>query len=108
MERSSVVERARPDLVIAYGVIHHLIYAASIPPREVMRWLRGFHCPVVVEFVSPEDEMVARLVGNKLPHELHGGRDDAEFREILGELFETTSESRLVSGTRVLFTLIPR
>ena len=107
-ERASLMERARPDLVIAYGVIHHLIYGASIPPHEVVQWLASFRCPVVVEFVSPSDEMVIKLIGNKLPHELHPGGEESEFRAILDELFVTVDESALSSGTRVLFSLEPR
>jgi len=107
-ERSAVTDRARPDLVIAYGVIHHLIYGASIPPREVVGWLHSFGCPVLVEFVSPADEMVTKLIGNKLPHELHTDREEEEFRALLGEHFEITDERRLSSGTRVLFALEPR
>jgi hypothetical protein len=106
-ERPSLVERARPDLVIAYGLIHHLIYGASIPPREVVRWLASFGCPVLVEFVSPADEMVVKLVGNKLPHELHPGGEEEDFRSLLDESFRTTAEHRLGEGTRVLFTLEP-
>ncbi|HSO50851.1 MAG TPA: methyltransferase [Acidimicrobiia bacterium] len=108
VERSGIVERARPDLVIAYGLIHHLIYSASIPPREVLQWLRNFGTPVVVEFVSPADEMVAKLVGNKLPAELHSDREEAEFRALLDEFFEVRSERKLQSDTRVLFDLDPR
>ena len=107
-ERGSLMERARPDLIIAYGVIHHLIYGASIPPREVVRWLASFRCPVVVEFVSPSDEMVIKLVGNKLPHELHPGGEESEFRAILDESFVTVDEIGLSSGTRILFALEPR
>jgi ribosomal protein L11 methylase PrmA len=108
VERSGIVERARPDLVVAYGLIHHLIYSASIPPQEVLRWLRSFGTPVVVEFVGPSDEMVGKLVGNKLPDELHRGREEGEFRAMAGELFEVKSEQTLESNTRVLFDLEPR
>jgi ribosomal protein L11 methylase PrmA len=107
-ERPSLVERARPDLVIAYGLIHHLIYGASIPPREVVRWLASFGCPVLVEFVSPTDEMVIKLVGNKLPHELHPGGEEQDFRTVLDEVFVIGAEHRLGEGTRVLFALEPR
>ena len=107
-ERGSLMERARPDMIIAYGVIHHLIYGASIPPREVVRWLASFRCPVVVEFVSPSDEMVIKLIGNKLPHELHPGGEESEFRALLDKSFVTIDERRLSSGTRVLFALEPR
>jgi hypothetical protein len=108
IERSGIVERARPDLVIAYGLIHHLIYSASIPPREVLRWLHSFGTPVVVEYVAPSDEMVAKLVGNKLPDELHLGREEAEFVAMVNEMFEVRAEQKLESNTRVLFDLDPR
>lgn len=107
-ERASLIQRARPDLVVAYGVIHHLIYGASIPPREVVRWLASLGCPVVLEFVSPADEMVAKLIGNKLPHELHPDREDPEFRALLEPSFQIVEEQSLTSGTRVLFLLQPR
>jgi hypothetical protein len=62
---------------------------------------------VLVEFVSPADEMVVKLVGNKLPHELHPGGEEEDFRSLLDESFRTTAEHRLGEGTRVLFTLEP-
>ena len=107
VERPSLQKRADPDLVIAYGLIHHLIYTASIPPVSVLDWLRGFDCDVVVEFVSPNDEMVGKLTANKLEDELHAGRTEAEFRSLVDERFDITSEHSLESGTRVLFELAP-
>ncbi len=107
-ERSSLVQRARPDMVLAYGLIHHLIYTASIPPESVVGWLRGFDCPVVVEFVAPEDEMVAKLTANKLESELHPGRTEPEFRSLVESRFHTRSEKPLTGGTRILFELTPR
>ncbi|MEA1902995.1 MAG: methyltransferase, partial [Actinomycetota bacterium] len=86
VERPALFDRVKPDLIIAYGVIHHLIYTASVPPGTVMSWLRSFECPVVVEFVAPEDEMVAKLTANKLDQELHQDRTEAEFRTLLADL----------------------
>lgn len=106
-ERPGLLERARPDLVIAYGLIHHLIYTSSIPPVVVVDWLASFQCPVVVEFVSPEDPMVARLTANKTPQELHPGRTREEFEEILGKEFETLTTRELGDGERVLYELSP-
>ena len=107
-ERPGLFERVKPDVVIAYGVIHHLIYTTSIPPRAVMVWLRSFDCVVAVEFVAPEDEMVAKLTANKLSRELHHGRTEKEFRAIVAEMFDVQSERKLESGTRILFELKPR
>jgi hypothetical protein len=52
--------------------------------------------------------MVAKLVGNKLPQELHGDREESEFRDLLEPWFEISAEQTLTSGTRVLFALDPR
>lgn len=107
VERPSLFARANADLVIAYGLIHHLIYSASIPPSIVVDWLRGFDCPVVVEFVAPDDEMVKTLTSNKHDEELHPGRDEASFRKLLSGSFDVASEKKLGSGSRVLFQLSP-
>jgi hypothetical protein len=106
-ERPSLASRARPNLVLAYGLIHHLIYTASVPPKSVMSWLRDFDCPIALEFVSPEDEMVDKLTANKLESELHTDRTETEFRSLIQTLFEIGSEKTLPGGTRILFELIP-
>ncbi len=106
-ERPGIFERAGADCVIAYGLIHHLIYGGSIPPRLVVSWLRRFDCPVIVEFVAPEDEMVGKLAGNKLPEELQPDRSESAFRALLDEEFTIVDERRL-APERVLFALSPR
>ncbi len=107
IERRSLGVRAKPELVVAYGVIHHLIYTASIPPSSVLDWLRSFNCEVVLEFVAPADEMVAKLTANKRASELHPGRTEDEFRGLLAERFSVTAEETLGSGTRTLLALAP-
>ncbi len=107
IERPSLMDRAAPDLVIAYGLIHHLIYTASIPPASVVEWLASFGCPVVVEFVSPEDEMVAKLTANKTEAELHPGRTRSEFETILSRHFVTLKTHSLGDGVRTLYSLKP-
>lgn len=106
-ERPSLDERARPDLVIAYGLIHHLIYTASIPPASVVSWLASYECPVIVEFVDPRDEMVARLTANKTEEELHPGRSREEFETLLDMHFRTLDTRGLGDGVRVLYSLEP-
>lgn len=107
-ERSPFHQRANPDLIVAYGVIHHLIYTSSVPPATVLNWLHRFNCPVALEFVTPEDEMIAKLTANKRDEELHPGRTENEFRELLAPLFEIRDEHRLEGGTRVLLNMVPR
>ncbi|HEX6221869.1 MAG TPA: class I SAM-dependent methyltransferase, partial [Acidimicrobiia bacterium] len=107
VERPSLGERARPDLVVAYGLIHHLIYTASIPPASVVDWLASYGCPAVVEFVDPTDEMVAKLTANKTEEELHPGRTRPEFERIVATRFRTRQTKVLGDGVRVLYSLEP-
>lgn len=107
-ERASLMERSRPDLVVAFGLIHHLIYTASIPPLSVVDWLAEFNCPVALEFVSPHDEMVGKLTANKLDEELHPGRSQADFRAALHNRFEISDEVPIADGARTLYALTPR
>jgi len=107
MERPGLDQRAAPDLVVAYGLIHHLIYTASIPPQSVIDWLASYQCPVVVEFVDPGDEMVAKLTANKTEEELHTGRTRPEFERLVAGRFRTVETSELGDGVRVLYRLVP-
>lgn len=106
-ERPALVTRANPDLVIAYGLIHHLIYTASIPPSEVLSWLASFGAPVLVEFVAPEDPMIARLTANKTEDELHPGRTRADFETLVSHSFTVRDTASLGSGERILYWLEP-
>lgn len=107
-ERPALFQRTRPDLVVAYGLIHHLIYTASVPLALVIEWLAGFGVPVVVEFVAPEDPMVARLTANKRSDELHVDRDRVGFERLVGLHFDTVDSRDLEGGTRAVFHLRPR
>jgi hypothetical protein len=59
----------------------------------------------VLEFVSPDDEMVSKLTANKTEAELHPGRSRIEFEDELARRFETTGSRTLGEGTRVLYRL---
>lgn len=105
VERPALFERARPGLVLAYGLIHHLIYTASVPPARVVEWLAGFEAPVVVEFVGPDDPMVDRLTANKRPEELHPDRDRESFERLVSSHFRVARHTDLPGGTRRLYQL---
>lgn len=107
-ERPGLMDRVAPDLVIAYGLIHHLIYTASIPPKKVCDWLASLGTPVVLEYVSPDDAMVEKLTANKLDSELHAGTGPEAFRALLNGMFAIDETRELDGGTRTLFALTPR
>jgi hypothetical protein len=107
VERPALFDRVGADLVLAFGLIHHLIYTASVPPGHVVDWLASFDSPVIVEFVGPEDPMVEQLTANKRADELHPARDREGFEGLVGRRFQVVRAHELEGGTRVLYDLRP-
>jgi hypothetical protein len=105
VERPSLWERARPDFVIAYGIIHHLMYSASVPLGHILDWLSSLAPVAVVEFVAPDDPMVGRLTANKRQAEIHPDRDRAAFERLARNSFTVLAAEGLPGGTRFLYHL---
>ncbi len=107
-ERPGLITRVRPDMVVMFGLVHHLMYSESVPLPAIVTWLKSFRCPILVEFVDPTDPMVEFLVANKLEEELHPRRTLGEFRSEIDGAFTIVSERELTGGDRTLLLLQPR
>jgi len=106
-ERPPLVERSRPDLVLALAVIHHLVIGRNIPLGAVIDWFADLDAAVVLEFVAPDDPMVQGLTANKRPHEIHRDYTEDDLRRYLAGRFTIEDEQELPGGTRRLFALRP-
>ena len=107
LERHSLPERGRPDLVIALALIHHVSIAGNVPVSSFVDWLRDLGGSVVVEFPTPDDPMVKRLLSRKRPNDHPDYRRDW-FERCLGERFDVVESTELGSGSRVLYHAQPR
>ena len=106
-ERPSFLERAKPDAVLALALVHHLAIGANIPLPEVVSWLHSLGGHLVVEFVGPDDPMALRLLANK-PAGLFPDYRPEVFEKLLAERFEIERQVTLESGTRTLYSAVPR
>ncbi len=107
LERRTLADRGRPDLVLALALIHHLAISANVPIREVVDWLAGLGSALVIEFPTREDPMVQKLLAPKRDG-LHPDYELGFFERCLGEAFEIEGSERLESGTRVLYHARPK
>jgi SAM-dependent methyltransferase len=107
VERKSLPERGKPDLVLALALIHHVAISANVPVKEFVDWLAGLGSSVVIEFPTREDPMVKKLLAPKRDG-LHPDYELGFFESCLGEAFEVERSERLQSGTRVLYFARPR
>ena len=107
VERQAFLGRAEPDLVLALAVIHHLAISSNVPLGAFLDMVVDLGGESVVEFPTPDDPMVQKLLRNKR----EGVHDD-----YTAEVFEREAEARfevrrrdvLPSQTRVLYHLAPR
>ena len=102
LERRSLPERGTPDLALCLALVHHLSISGNVPIVEVVEWLRSLSATLVVEFPTPDDPMVARLLRRKREHDHPDYRRDW-FERCLEERFDVARLEELASGTRVLY-----
>jgi hypothetical protein len=106
VERRSLPERGRPDLTLCLALIHHIVIGANIPVREFIAWLASLGTSVVIEFVSREDEMVARLLANK--DDQYGDYQEAAFEAAHAAHFEVAEKQPLKGGKRAIYLALAR
>ena len=101
LERKQWMGRGRPDLVLCLALIHHLVINANIPVSELLDWLAGLGADVIIEFVTREDPMVARLLRNK--DDQYTDYTLQTFDRELACRFAVHKREPLSSGTRVMY-----
>ena len=107
LERKSMADRGRPDLILALALVHHVAIGANVPVREFLDWLAGLGAAVVIEFPTREDPMVQTLLAPKREG-LHPDYELGFFERALEDAFRVERKERLESGTRVLYFALPK
>jgi hypothetical protein len=105
-ERSSFVERVRPDLVLCLAVVHHLALTTTVPLDEIVAFLADFGAPVVVEFPHHDDVMASRLLARKQAGVFAAYHRD-NWERALQSRFEVLTTETLPGGTRTLYHCDP-
>jgi hypothetical protein len=106
IERRAITNRAQPDLTLCLALIHHLVIGANVPLRDLVHWLAGLRCEVVIEFVARDDPMAQRMLRRK--EDPYPEYCEANFERCLAEHFETLARQQLASGVRTLYHIKPR
>ena len=107
LERRSMPDRGKPDLVLALALIHHVAIAANVPVKEFVDWLASLGSALVIEFPTREDPMVKKLLAPKRDG-LHPDYELGFFERTLNEAFEVERSERIESGTRILYYARPK
>ena len=100
-ERTSLVERGKPELTLALALVHHLVISANVPLGAIVEWLSEVTREVVIEFISKEDAMVQRLLLNK--DDTYSDYNREAFERFLQQYFRIIARTELPGGTRFLY-----
>lgn len=100
-ERTELVTRARPDLVLCLALIHHVVISANVPLEEFVAWLAGITDQLVIEYVSRSDDKVEALLRNKDDTYSDYSREGLE--KALQKHFKILRQQSLESGNRFLY-----
>ena len=106
-ERKPLPERGRPDVTLALAVVHHLAVGANVPLAELVDWLAELGTELVIEFPTPTDPMVERMLVRKREG-THADYTREAFERVLGEAFAVEATEELAGGSRVLYRAVPR
>jgi len=101
LERKSLANRGKPELVLCLALIHHLVISANIPLGEFVEWLASLGADLVIEFITKEDAMVQTLLRNK--EDIYSDYNKEYFEECLSKAFDVVRHERLDSGTRIMY-----
>jgi hypothetical protein len=107
LERRPLLERGRPELTLCLALVHHVTIGGNVPVVEFVDWLRSLDSTLVLEFPTPDDPMVRRLLARKRPGD-HPDYEQDWFERCLRERFDVERSEQLAAGTRVLYLARPR
>ena len=105
-ERRPLLQRGPPDLVLCLALIHHLAITSNIPIADLVDWFADVGADLVIEFPTPDDAMVKRLLINK--DSVYADYCVEYFENALGTRFDIRDRLVLPSGTRVLYYATPK
>lgn len=107
VERPAFVDRNRPDLLLALAVVHHMAITATVPLGHIVDLFADLADRCVIEFPTPDDQMVKRLLRNKRAGQFAGYQLDV-FEAELARRFDVVERVELMGGDRIMFEVVSR
>ena len=105
-ERDSILERTRPDTVLALALIHHLAIGKNLPLAKIAEFCADIAPALIIEFVPKEDKQTKLLLQ---------GRDNIfpnytlpDFESEFGHFFEIKAKAAIPESERWLYLLIKK
>ncbi|MEX2231337.1 MAG: hypothetical protein WD824_04210 [Cyclobacteriaceae bacterium] len=87
-ERSRLIDRSSPDMIMALAVIHHLTITHNIPFGKVAEYMQSLAKWLIIEFVPEEDDKIKPLpdtAGKKLYNRQNFNKGFLDYFDLIEE-----------------------
>jgi ribosomal protein L11 methylase PrmA len=102
-ERSALLGRRRPDLLLALALIHHLVIAGNLPLGSVAELFRQLSPWLIIEFVPPEDPQVLTLLAQR--RHIHHPYHQSYFEQCFQSHYSIESVAPIPESGRTLYLM---
>ncbi|MGE0055332.1 MAG: hypothetical protein AB7S74_14090 [Hyphomicrobium sp.] len=102
-ERPALLDRNKPDLVIALALIHHLAISNNLPLSYIADFLANHTPALIIEFVPKSDSQVRRLLANR--PDIFPNYSREGFEAAFGDRFAITRANAIPGTDRTLFVM---
>jgi hypothetical protein len=102
-ERTSFLERAKADLVMALALIHHLCIGNNIPFHTIAEMLSNMGNYLVIEFVPKSDPKVRLMLSQK--KDIYSNYSEAIFAENFEKFYSILDKKIIANSGRTLFLM---
>jgi hypothetical protein len=102
-ERMSWMERRKPDLVVALGLVHHLAIANNLPLSRIRDFCAGLSPWLAIEFVPKEDANAQKLLSVR--EDIFGGYTRENFEGEFSRRYTIVRSSEVEDSRRVLYLM---
>lgn len=99
-ERTSLLERTKPDLVLMLAVFHHLVITNQISLKMIVDFISNLTNAIIIEYIPENDEQFMLLTQNRKDFVYYS---ELEFEQEFAMVFEIISKKSVQGSNRILY-----
>jgi hypothetical protein len=102
-ERPRLIERLRPNLIMALALVHHLSISRNLPFEQIAEFFATQASSLIIEFIPKSDSQVQRLLTSRA--DIFDRYTQQEFERVFGNYFNIISQHPIPDSQRTLYLM---
>ena len=103
VERTSLTERLKADLVLALALVHHLAVSNNVPFTKIAEWFSKMGDYLIIEFIPKNDVKVQQLLLHRT--DIFFDYTIENFKNAFGVYYNIIKEQNVGDTKRILFLM---